>query len=182
MVVKASTCYINLLKERGSSLFNLKEFLKLDTGDNYNKAISLLSKNRQLKKVLYERLFPKALDIYWPKYLEELSLAKILLWYCNLIANHNESICEFEKRKMRFEQLFLAGKYDEAYELIDEIRKKFGLSLWLLDCYGLLVSFGLENKDIEDTLDDNALNWYKIMTMKNRTNERQQQYIYRINH
>ena len=103
--MKANTCYINILKERGNSLYYLKEFLKKDSGDNYSRVVGFLSKNRQLREYVYNKFFPKIIKPSFPSYLNKLSLVKILLWYCNVLAAHKESICEFEEKKIKFDRL-----------------------------------------------------------------------------
>ena len=180
--MKANTFFINLLKRRGNPLYNLKEYLIKDNGTNYNKVVGFLKKDPKLREVIYDSLFPNIINNNYPTYLESLPLFKIIAWYCNILIEHSEVICDFESAKMQFERQFLANNYKESFEILEEIKEKFGLSLWLIDCYGLIDTFGDLSFNFEKSMHEKTLNWYKVLKNKNRKNERYHQYKYRINH
>lgn len=180
--MKTSTCYINLIQNRGNALVNLNTILKKDNGQAFEKVINLLEKNPQLKEKIYANLFSEQFMNIYPYHLESLSLEKILLWNCNLIKTYFPHILEFSKKKDVFEKMFLSSKYDEAYEICEEIRKKYGCSMWLLDAYGLLETFSNSEYAFKDFFNERTLNYYNILLLKNKKTERQSQYVNRINH
>lgn len=180
--MKANTYFINLLKRRGNSLNNLKQFLIRDNGENYNRVVSFLNRDQILKNSIYDSFFPKIISNKYPHYLDSLPVLKILMWYCNIVIGHSKFICDFEEEKLNFERNFLAGKYDISLEILQDVEMRFGLSLWLLDCYSLLEVFGNLNHDFEKDMHPETLSWYKILRIKNRKAERQPQYKHRIDH
>ena len=109
--MKSSTCYINLIQNRGNSISNLNTFLMQDNGDGFYKAVRLLKNNSQLRKNIHKNLFSNQIFNNYPHHLKSLSLEKILLWNCNIIKEYSEQICDFSKKKDVFEKLFLSSKY-----------------------------------------------------------------------
>ena len=96
--------FINIMQNRGNSLYNLKEFLKKDNGDNYKRVVNLLKKNEQLNMRVYMPLFSSTIQHAYPYFLEPLSLSKIILWFSNLVFVHKEIIETFEAKKSSFEK------------------------------------------------------------------------------
>ena len=180
--MKNSVFYINLLRNRGDALSNLKAFLKQDNGGGFAKTTRLLEKNPQLKKSIYVNLFSDQIVNSYPYHLESLSMEKIVLWNCNLINTYSSHIIEISKKKEAFEKLFLSAKYDEACEICEKIREEYGCSMWLLDAYGLLETFSNAEYAFKDHFNERTLNYYSIFLLKNRKTERQAQYRNRINH
>ena len=70
----------------------------------------------------------------------------MLEWYCNIIKIFEADIEVFYQLKIKFEALFLKGEYKAAAELCEDIKNRFGYSMWLLDGYSLLESFGEEKQ------------------------------------
>lgn len=170
------------MQNRGNALYNLREFLKKDNGDGYKKVINLLKKNEQLNTNVYQPMFSSTIEHAYPFFLDPLPLNKILLWYSNLILAHKEIIETFELKKSSFEKYTLSEDYDSAYRTAKEIENDFGISMWLLDCYSVLETFSQNKYDFKKDFDENTLNAYSIFSIKNLQNERQPQYIHRINH
>ena len=99
---------INLIKNNGYPLGNLKSFLKLDTGENYGRAASLLERKSTLKNCF--AFYPKSIRICYGDFLSSLSIEKILLWYSHLIFINKDQLEDFYKHKCNFETLILSGK------------------------------------------------------------------------
>ena len=172
---------INLIKNNGYPLGNLKSFLNLDTGENYGRAASLLEHKSALKNCF--AFYPKSIRICYGDYLSSLSIEKILLWYSHLIFINKDQLNDFYKYKCKFETLTLSGKYSDAYELCIEIESRYGISLWLLDAYSLVESLSkCDNLSKKASFDKSTRAFYNAMMQKNQVNEGQHQFSKRIDY
>lgn len=179
---RSNTYFINIIKNNGPAIDNLHRFLLSDAGNNYNRLSNLLIRNQQLK--LSYPIFISSFDnIRYPFYLKGLSFSKLLEWYCNVIKVFEADIKVFYQLKIKFEGLFLKGEYKAAAELCEDIKNRFGYSMWLLDGYSLLESFGEEKQfDYSKTLDEYGKAFLNILKQKNRVTERSGQFKNRINY
>jgi len=81
-----------------------------------------------------------------------------LIWTCRCLHIHSSAISEFLRAKDDYEHLFLTGKEFDLRKSLDEIEKKFGVSVWLAEAkINLLQRFeGFEaQRDFCDTLYSN---------------------------
>ena len=56
----------------------------------------------------------------------------------------------FISKKDRFDECLLEEKYNEAYEILKELEKNFGISLWLMENKVFL--FHMLGKDVKEEL------------------------------
>ncbi len=180
--MKTSTYYINLIQNRGNTLYNLGAFLRQDNGDGFAKVAKLFKGNHLIKELMQKKYFPEQICEKNPYYLELLPLEKLLLWNCHLINVYANEIIAFSEKKAVFEKMFLSSRYDEAYAVCEEVRQEYGCSMWLLDSYGLLNTFSDKKYGLKKDFEDGTLNYYSLLLLKNEKSERQTQYINRINH
>lgn len=174
--------FIGILQNRGNALINLQEYLRRDKGDGYKRVAALINKNPQLNAVIGQSFFPKRMSRSYPYYLNYLNIDKILLWFCCLISLNKEAIHRFEECKSTYEKNILSGNYEIAYDIAKDIQRDFGMSMWLLDAYGILDTFSPDKYEIYKELDEDTLHSYNMLSVKNVLGERQTQYIHRINH
>ena len=73
-------------------------------------------------------------------------------------------------------------KYDKAYIVLEEIRKSYGLSVWMLDCYGLLSSFSENDMSLGKNLDEMSNKIYVFLNRKNNLAEWQTYFRNRMKH
>lgn len=74
-------------------------------------------------------------------------LRKEMYWILYDISKHSIFINDFYKLKLEFEKLFLLGKYDNCYNVLDVIKKDFGESLWTIEMSLLLKEYKFESKE-----------------------------------
>lgn len=182
VIMKSDTHLVNLILRRGNVWYNLLQLIKKDDGSNFPKAVKLLSTNPDLKKEIWDKLLPQKITHVYPHYLDGAGLWKTLLWYSNIINVNADILSSFDKQKQQFEKMFVLGRYDEAYQICQNIKNEFGLSLWLLDAYGLLKTYSGNEYDFEENMDSGAKGIYSNLQIKNIRTERQDQYVKRVSH
>lgn len=180
--MKRNTYYINLLTNRGNLYQNLNGYLMTDNGDGYSKAIQIIVNRPALNKEFKRHFFPQQILFDYPYYLDALSLEKILLWYSNLLVTYKDQIIELNMLKNEIEKCILSGKYEDAIKKCDETKDKYGFSAWLLDCYSLIETFDSNSYDFKKCFSKDMDDFYNTLSLKNRRNEKQHQYVHRLNH
>ncbi len=152
---------LDLVLNKGNCLFNLAQFLKTDNGNNFMKVSNLVVKNDDLNKKIASNYFPKDLSsTVFPTYLNGLSLYKTLLWYCSQLKTYSNDINNFLKHKESFEQYILTKQYQDAINILNEVERNFGLSLWLVESYCLLEELFEQQPLFVEKLDVASLNFY----------------------
>jgi hypothetical protein len=86
------------------------------------------------RSLLTRSLFPRDILMLAPKLpAHEPSLNRDLLWTAVMCRKYSIEINRFITLRDNFDNLFINGKYSEASNCLEEIRKTFGYSLWYLD-------------------------------------------------
>lgn len=94
----------------------------------------LLSRNN-VKKKLNHILFPKNIKKFCDYSFvlnDNIDISHILNW-CNLvIGGYTNEINSYLEIKQEFEKNLFAEEYENAFQYLDIIEKRFGISLWLI--------------------------------------------------
>ena len=123
---------VNLLKKLDSAE-ELEAFLKLvgPMGDG-------------LRKSIEGTLFPKDIEemCKMPDYFEKPESYKSeLMWLIFSLKNHSHQIRQFLNYKKNFEHNLLTGNIERATYELDEVKDKFGVSLWYYMSRALLLEY-----------------------------------------
>lgn len=95
-------------------------------------------------------LFPKdykQLCATRPIFVRPVSLNSELLWFCSYAIKYFEEIKWFLAQKKEFEQLFMTGKFADCYDLLQEVKKQLGVSLWYYEAIFLLYEYWDKRKE-----------------------------------
>lgn len=110
------------------------------------KNFSKLANDKKYKDIVLPSLFPKEASIISkPIYMQELPLSNQMIWAANVIYFYRKEINMFISLKNKFENNLLFSEYEEAIEILEKIKKKFGVSYWYY--YSKLLVY--EYKNIE---------------------------------
>lgn len=114
---------------------------------------------------------------------------KILCWYALLIESNAKLINSFLVERAKYEALFISGEYDTAEQLLDEIERKYGYSLWGMDSRFSLYEYigGLEkNKEFLASISNSTSDiWVDLcaefFSFKAEKSVNNRQYVHRVN-
>ena len=180
--MNSNKIYIDLMLGRGNIYQNIAKFLKLDNGDGYKKVASLVRSNKAINSCFTSEFFPCNIDIGYRSYVEFLPLDKIVLWYSNLLFAFKDELVDILNHKSKIESSILTAKYTEALSICDEVKKTYGLSLWLLDCYSLIKTNHTIEHNIDEKFDNESLFLFQLVESKNTLAESEAQYSNRIDY
>jgi len=110
------------------------------------KNFSKLANDKNYKDIILPSTFPKsANDISKQLYVQNLSLSKQMIWAANVVYFYRREINIFIELKNKFENSLLLSEYEVAIDILEAVKKKFGVSYWYY--YNKLLVY--EYKNIE---------------------------------
>ena len=95
-------------------------------------------------------LYPKTLDMICSKpskFFRPNSVVEEVNWTLAYMRGHWDNLELFAKKKIDFENNFLLGAYEQCHILLDEIKDKFGVSLWYYEAMILLFEYDGKSKE-----------------------------------
>lgn len=179
--MNSESFYLNMLYDRGNPLNNLNQYLKTNDGNGYLKSIKLSFNKPYFKKLIkdypfYPNNFKGTICSFLD--LEKLSLNKIALFFSVLINLEKERINDFISLKKEFEYNVLVKNYDNACNIIVQVYKKFGLSLWLVDCVSIIYTLNHDVissvKELEEIKEND---FFLLLSLKNSVNIKHNYYL-----
>lgn len=103
-----------------------------------------------ISKEIEGNLFPKdykELCTKIPSFVRPVSLNSELIWFSSYFNKYAVEIKWFLSKKKDYEQLFLMGKWENCHDLLEEVRKRLGVSLWYFEAKFLLYEYWDKRKD-----------------------------------
>ncbi len=95
-------------------------------------------------------LFPKdykQLCSTKPMFVRPVSLNSELVWFCSYAIKYFGEIKWFLGRKSVFEQLFMTGKFADCSDVLQDVKKRLGVSLWYFESMFLLYEYWDRRKE-----------------------------------
>lgn len=132
---------------------------------NFPEIVRELGRIPIYKSLFAPMTFPMTLADLVPRVrLQEISVDGEFLWNGSVLSLHSEQIKNFVKLRDAYYKEYLAGRFDEANQLLDSIEKSFGFSLWLLGnrLQLLQITKGLEAQKtlLEEILSTKGINQF----------------------
>jgi hypothetical protein len=104
------------------------------TYDEIKKYTVLLNKLNRYEKLVTGIAFPvKIEELKNQKFIPYLSLDREIFWTACILKIFSTQINEFIINRNNYEKCLLVGNYENAEKILDEIQRKFGYSLWLVE-------------------------------------------------
>lgn len=82
-----------------------------------------------------------------PMFVRPVSLNSELVWFCSYAIKYFGGVKWFLGRKKEFEQLFMTGMFADCYDLLQDVKKRLGVSLWYYESMFLLYEYWDKRKD-----------------------------------
>lgn len=82
-----------------------------------------------------------------PMFVRPVSLNSELVWFCSYAIKYFDRIKWFLSRKKEFEQQFMIGRFADCYDLLQEVKKELGVSLWYYEGMFLLYEYWDKRKE-----------------------------------
>lgn len=103
-----------------------------------------------------------------------------LRWLVFSLKFYAEAISIFVSAREKYDNCILLNKYDEALGIVDEMEKKFGVSLWSSECRFFLYSkMNIDIKKVCADAEHSNLAWiFEFYEFKNRENVTEGEYYY----
>lgn len=120
----------------------LKRIDKIEVMDSFFRTIG--NNGKEILKVMEGTLFPKDIDemCRMPDVFEKpVSFKSELTWLFTYFRSYSKQIKEFLVLRNQFEHSLLIGNFGLATHLLDEVRDKFGVSLWYYESKALLLEY-----------------------------------------
>lgn len=179
--MKSETYYLNILNNRGNILYNLHHYLKTNSGSGYIKIIKLCFSKPVFKKLINynsfysDEFYGTICDSIGLKYL---SLNQISLFFSALCNFEKEKINGFLSLKKEFEYNVLIKNYSYACDILGEVYKKYGISLWLIDCVSILCSLSKKITSLDKLFfnEDNKF-YFSLFSLKNNLSTKHNYYL-----
>ena len=111
---------------------------------------SFIKKSSKFKEYMFGTIFPndpKTLGGNRDFYLKPTSIESEISWISLQIKYNKEKIQFFVLQKRLFEHLFLHGRYSEALNVLENVRKELGVSIWYYEAKLLLYEYSNKTDD-----------------------------------
>ena len=186
------TIYIDMLMGRKSLIKGFTQLKKENSNIDIEMAVKkFIQSTTKSGEEFRQILFPVSYNQLWTQRLVfpiECDLKKELFWGKTILLSCARKICSFQNERRIFENNILLGRYEEAKEEIEKIKKEFGCSLWSMQQEFLLceLHYGLEaNKkflnELNSCLESPWLRGFAdFFSMKAERNLNMGQYLVRI--
>jgi len=134
--------------KKSLAIHSLKSIEDLTFLREMQKCVSVYSAS--ISKEIEGNLFPKdykELCTKIPSFVRPVSLNSELIWFCSYFNKYTEQVKWFLGQKKAFEQLFLMGKWSQCNDLLEEVKKRLGVSLWYYEAMFLLYEYWEKRKE-----------------------------------
>ncbi len=134
--------------KRSLAVSSLKSIEDLNLLRDMQRGVSVYSKG--MVDEIEGRPFPqdyKQLCSTKPMFVRPVSLNSELVWFCSYAIKYFDKIKWFLGRKKEFEQLFMTGKFADCYDLLQDVNKQLGVSLWYYEAMFLLYEYWDKRKE-----------------------------------
>lgn len=161
--MKSNTSAANFIKNYNdyrSNYFCHLRFLESSTKSSID-IFSVVGENSYAKDKLRKIYFPSEKDMLGRKleYNNRISLKEILDWDLNIIEYYAMELNQYLALKFKYEKCFFQEQYMDAWELLCEIERKCGYSLWLIEQqFGVLYCLNAESEV------EKIFSYYKMQT------------------
>ncbi len=134
--------------KRSLAVSSLKSIEDLNLLRDMQRSVSVYSKGvvDEIEGCLFPKDY-KQLCATRPIFVRPVSLNSELVWFCSYAIKYFGEIKWFLGRKKEFEQLFMTGKFADCYDLLQEVKKRLGVSLWYYEAMFLLYEYWDKRKD-----------------------------------
>ena len=134
--------------KRALAVSSLKSIENLNLLRDMQKSVSVYSKG--VTEDIEGCLFPKdykQLCSTKPIFVRPVSLNSELVWFCSYAIKYFDEIRWFLAQKKEFEQLFMTGHFSGCYDLLQEVKRRLGVSLWYYEAMFLLYEYWDKRKE-----------------------------------
>lgn len=181
--MNSETFFINILYNRGNVVNNINKYLLTNSGNGFLKLCKFCFKNDHLKSVInypafYSNDFENAIcDLID---LDKLGINKVALFISSLVNCQSDAINRFITLRDQFESELLFKQYEKALTTLICVYEQFGLSLWLIDAYSIVLNLfkSVEAKDELSHIRNSQ--FFKLFAIKNSLNIKHNYYIKQI--
>lgn len=181
--MNSETYFLNILYNRGNVIYNINKYLITNSGNGFLKLSKLCFNNDLLKKAInyqdfYSNDFENAICSLID--LDKLGINKTTLLFSSLINCQSDTINRFIKLRNQYESELLFKQYEKALATLICVYEQFGLSLWLIDAYSIVLNLSkiAETKDELSHIRKNQ--FFKLFAIKNSLNIKHNYYIKQI--
>ncbi len=180
--MKSQTFFLNLLYDRGNVYSNVIGFFSCARENEYKKLLGLARRKSKLNEIINIPIYcATSKDFKYLFFLENLSISKLMTWFSLQLSLHKDEITIFSNIKNKFENYILSKQYDLAKNELEDAKEKFGVSLWLIESYSVLIELDNSYQDLIETLDERLRSYYDFIKIKNNLNDDDVLYRKRIN-
>lgn len=102
-------------------------------------------------------LYPKTLgelSHISSKFYKPISALSEINWFLSYARNNWSQLQWFAEKKNEYEQAFLLGQFQTCHAVLDEVKDKLGVSLWLYEQYCVLLEYEGRSKDSMNLISD----------------------------
>ncbi len=134
--------------KRSLAVSSLKSIEDLNLLRDMQRSVSVYS--RGVVDEIEGCLFPedyKQLCSTKPMFVRPVSLNSELVWFCSYAIKYFGEIKWFLGRKKEFEQFFMIGRFADCYDLLQDVKKRLGVSLWYYEAMFLLYEYWDRRKE-----------------------------------
>ena len=134
--------------KRSLALHSLKSIEDVTFLRDMQKCVAVYSPS--ISKEIEGNLFPedyKVLCTKIPSFVRPVSLNSELVWFCSYFNKYVEEVKWFLSQKKVYEQLFLMGEWNKCYDLLEDVKRRLGVSLWYFESKFLLYEYWDKRKD-----------------------------------
>lgn len=157
----SDTIKIERINKRNSDI-HISRILKEYVKENYDftSIRNILQENDEIARIVDRYYFPQnvkelANRKFEYKPTKDMSLRYLMEWGTWLIEYYWETINKYISRKRQYENALFEEKYNEAYKILGNIQKEFGISEWLLSQKFIICGLcGEGERDIANFWDD----------------------------
>ena len=134
--------------KRSLAVSSLKSIEDLNLLRNMQKSVSVYSRGvvDEIEGCPFPKDYKQLCSIK-PKFVRPVSLSSELVWFCSYAIKYFGEIKWFLGCKKEFEQLFMTGRFVDCYDLLQDVKKRLGVSLWYYEAMFLLYEYWDKRKE-----------------------------------
>lgn len=134
--------------KRSLAVSSLKSIEDLNLLRNIQKSVSVYSRGvvDEIEGCPFPKDYKQLCSIK-PKFVRPVSLNSELVWFCSYAIKYFDEIKWFLGCKKEFEQLFMTGRFVDCYDLLQNVKKRLGVSLWYYEAMFLLYEYWDKRKE-----------------------------------
>lgn len=135
-------------KTKAKAIHSLKNIVDVESLREVQKSVGTImpTLTDEIEGCLFPRDFRELCSTF-VTFIPPVSLHSELVWLCSYLINYQDEIKWFVAKKSEFEQAFLLGKFDDCFELLQEVKSKLGVSLWYYESMFQLFEYWDKHKE-----------------------------------